>query len=62
MNTISGTSIYSKIKELVPSLPGAITPEVINKLYEDDSMQPFLKWFYLNVKPDNVLSNECIQL
>ncbi|XP_011498632.1 PREDICTED: uncharacterized protein LOC105362830 [Ceratosolen solmsi marchali] len=62
MNTISGTLIYSKIKELVSSLPNAITPEVIDKLYEDDSMQPFLKWFYLNIKPDNVLSNECIQL
>ena len=62
MNNINNITFHTKLRELIPSLPSSITPEVLNKICEDESVQPFLKWFYSNVSHDNVMSDECIKL
>ena len=62
MNRVSGSTFYTKLRELIPNLPGSITPEVLNKLCENDSVQPFLKWFYKNITVDNILSEGCLKL
>lgn len=62
MNIIDGSTFHAKIREIIPNLPSSITPEVLNKLCEDDSVQPFLKWFYANINSDNALTDGCIQM
>ncbi|XP_058792311.1 HAUS augmin-like complex subunit 3 [Phymastichus coffea] len=62
MNKVTGTLFHEKLRELIPSLSSSITPEVLNKLCEDDSVQPFLKWFYININKENILSDGCIKL
>lgn len=62
MNKVNCSTFHAKLQELLPNLPQSITPEVLGKLCEDDSIQPFLKWFCVNVKVDNVLTDECTKL
>ncbi|KAL7298272.1 hypothetical protein TKK_0008624 [Trichogramma kaykai] len=62
MNSLCGQKLHKKLKELVPSLPSSITPNVLDKLIEDDAVLPFLHWFYSNISIDNVLSDGCVKL
>lgn len=59
---INGSTLHEKIKDLVPTAPNVITPNVLDNLCRDEALQSFLKWFYENVNHSNVLSNECIQM
>lgn len=62
MSTIKGSTIHDKIRQLVPNIPNVISPEALDKLCEDDSVQIFLKWFNENVNCNNILTDECIEL
>ncbi|XP_023287809.1 augmin complex subunit dgt3 isoform X2 [Orussus abietinus] len=60
--SISNGVLHEKIRELLPGLSPNITPQILNKLCEDDSLQPFLQWFCENVTRDNVLTEEEVQI
>ncbi|XP_067209133.1 HAUS augmin-like complex subunit 3 isoform X2 [Linepithema humile] len=56
--SITGKLFYNKIRELRPDLSSGITPEILSKVCDDPSTQPFLEWFCKNVNSANILSNE----
>ncbi|KAK0181546.1 hypothetical protein PV327_003822 [Microctonus hyperodae] len=60
--SITGKDLADKIKKLMPEQKLKITPEILNETCQHPSVQPFLKWFIENVGPDNILSNEEIQI
>lgn len=62
MSNIKGSTIHDKIRELIPNLPSIVSPEALDKLCEDDSVQKFLKWFIENVNSNNILTDDCIEL
>ncbi|XP_028049801.2 HAUS augmin-like complex subunit 3 [Monomorium pharaonis] len=59
--SITGKKLYNKLHKLRPDLSG-ITSEILSKVCDDPSTQPFLEWFCKNVSCANVLSSEEIQL
>ena len=56
--SISGKILYDKVRNLRPDFSSIITPEVLDKVCEEPSAQPFLRWFCENVTHANVLSKE----
>lgn len=59
---VSGKQLYDKIRGLRPDLSSGISSEILGKIYEDSSTQPFLEWFCKNVSGANVLCIEEIKL
>ncbi|KYM95719.1 PREDICTED: HAUS augmin-like complex subunit 3 [Cyphomyrmex costatus] len=60
--SITGKLLYNKLRGLRPDLSSGITPELLSKVCDDPSTQPFLEWFCKNVSSANILSNEEIKL
>lgn len=60
--SITGKVLYNKIRGLRPDVSSGITSEILSKICDDASTQPFLKWFCKNVSSANILSNEEIKL
>ncbi|KAL0113539.1 hypothetical protein PUN28_012598 [Cardiocondyla obscurior] len=60
--SVTGKLLYDKLNELRPDLSSGITPEILSKVCDDSSVQPFLEWFCKNVTSANVLSSEEIKL
>ncbi|XP_034942838.1 centromere-associated protein E-like [Chelonus insularis] len=60
---ITGKDLYAKFQELMPGgVLKKITPEILNEICNHPSTQPFLKWFYEYVGPDNILTREEMRL
>ncbi|XP_077278304.1 uncharacterized protein LOC143906243 isoform X2 [Temnothorax americanus] len=62
MSVITGKLLYDKLRGLRPDLSSGTTSEILSKICEEPSTQPFLEWFCKNVSNANVLSNEEIKL
>ncbi|KYQ48562.1 HAUS augmin-like complex subunit 3 [Trachymyrmex zeteki] len=60
--SVTGKLLYNKLRGLRPDLSSGITPEILSKVCDDPSTQPFLEWFCKNVSSANILSNEEIKL
>lgn len=60
--SVTGKQLYDKIRDLRPDLSSGITSEILSKVCDDPSTQPFLEWFCKNVSDANVLSIEEIKL
>lgn len=60
--SITGKQFYDKIRGLRPDLSSGISSEILSKVYDDSSTQPFLEWFCKNVSSANVLSIEEMKL
>ncbi|CAL1685443.1 unnamed protein product [Lasius platythorax] len=60
--SVTGKQLYDKIRGLRPDLSSGITSEILSKVCDDSSTQPFLEWFCKNVSGANVLSIEEIKL
>ncbi|XP_032681124.1 HAUS augmin-like complex subunit 3 [Odontomachus brunneus] len=60
--SVTGKMLCNKLCGLRPDLSSKITPEILSKICDDSSTQPFLEWFYKNVNSTNVLSSEEIKL
>ncbi|XP_012163134.3 HAUS augmin-like complex subunit 3 isoform X1 [Bombus terrestris] len=59
---VSGKVLYDKVRNLRSELSNVVTPEILDKICDKPSLQPFLKWFCENVNNVNVLSNEDVQI
>lgn len=59
---VSGKVLYDKVRNLRSELSNVVTPEILDKICDKPSLQPFLKWFCENVNNVNVLSNEDVQM
>lgn len=59
---ISGKILYDKVRGLRSELSNVVTPDLLDQICDNPSVQPFLKWFYENVNYVNVLSDEDIQM
>lgn len=59
---VTGRMLYNKLCSLRPDLSSNVTPEILSKVCDDPSTQPFLEWFCKNVSLANVISNEEIKL
>ncbi|XP_071643338.1 HAUS augmin-like complex subunit 3 isoform X2 [Temnothorax longispinosus] len=62
MSVITGKLLYNKLRGLRPDLSSGTTSEILSKICDEPSTQPFLEWFCKNVSSVNVLSNEEIKL
>ncbi|XP_018343449.1 PREDICTED: HAUS augmin-like complex subunit 3 [Trachymyrmex septentrionalis] len=60
--SVTSKLLYNKLHGLRPDLSSGITPEILSKVCDDPSTQPFLEWFCKNVSSANILSNEEIKL
>ncbi|XP_076663574.1 HAUS augmin-like complex subunit 3 isoform X2 [Andrena cerasifolii] len=60
--SISGKILHDKVRNLRPDFSSIVTPAVLDKVCEEPSVQPFLKWFCENVTHANVLSDEEVQI
>ncbi|PBC28510.1 HAUS augmin-like complex subunit 3 [Apis cerana] len=59
---ISGKILYDKVRGLRSELSNVVTPDLLDQICDNPSVQPFLKWFCENVNYVNVLSDEDIQI
>lgn len=59
---ISGSILHKKFIDLFPEIGSSLTAEILNKICNHSTNQPFLKWFCSNVTRDNVLSDDDIQM
>lgn len=59
---ISGKILYDKVRGLRSELSNVITPDLLDQICDNPSVQPFLKWFCENVNYVNVLSDEDVQM
>ncbi|XP_076761469.1 HAUS augmin-like complex subunit 3 [Xylocopa sonorina] len=60
--SVSGKILFDKFRSLRLELSNVVTPEVLDKVCEKPSVQPFLKWFCENVNNVNILSSEDVQI
>ncbi|CAL7938752.1 unnamed protein product [Xylocopa violacea] len=60
--SVSGKILFDKVRSLRLELSNVVTPEVLDKICEKPSVQPFLKWFCENVNSVNILTNEDVQI
>ncbi|XP_076391699.1 HAUS augmin-like complex subunit 3 isoform X2 [Megachile rotundata] len=57
-----GQILYNKVRNLHSDLSSIVTPEILEQVYNENLVHPFLKWFCDNVYHFNIVSNENIQL
>lgn len=60
--SITGKRLYNKLRGLRPDLSSGTTSEILSKICDDPSTQPFLEWFCKNVSSANILTYEEIKL
>lgn len=60
--SVTSKILYNKLCDLRPDLSSKITQEILSKICDDSTTQPFLEWFHKNVNSTNILSNEEIKL
>ncbi|XP_011869671.1 PREDICTED: HAUS augmin-like complex subunit 3 [Vollenhovia emeryi] len=60
--SVTGKVLYNKICELRPDLSSGTTSDILSKVCNDPSTQPFLEWFCKNVSSANILSREEMEL
>lgn len=60
--SVTGKILHKKIQSLRADLSTSITPEILDKVCDVPTTQPFLTWFCDNISRSNILSKEELHL